>query len=134
MFRVNHQFAQRSAIGAAFINRQSIGGLDHDLTPTNPHEYNRTYAIDGRWGIGKKAQLSGFYGQTKTPGVSEDQYSFNFKANYSWNGWILNAAYTEVAENFNPEMGFLLRKSYRKPEFLIFKTIRAKEDNKLKFL
>ena len=132
--RVNHQFAQRSAIGAAFMSRQSMGGLSDDLTPTNPNKYNRTYAVDGRLGLGKKAQLSGFYAQTKTPGVSGDQYSFNFRANYRWNGWILNAAYTEVGENFNPELGFLLRKSYRKPEFLIFKTIRAKEDNKMKFL
>jgi len=134
MVRVNHQFAERSTIGAAFMNRQSMGGLADELMPTNPHEYNRTFAFDGRMGIGKKAQLSGFYSQTRTPGISDDQYSFNFKANYRWNGWILNAEYTEVAENFNPEMGFLLRKSYRKPEFLIFKTIRAKEGNKLKLL
>lgn len=134
MVRVNHQFAERSTIGAAFMNRQSMGGLADELMPTNPHEYNRTFAFDGRMGIGKKAQLSGFYSQTRTPGISDNQYSFNFKANYRWNGWILNAAYTEVAENFNPEMGFLLRKSYRKPEFLIFKTIRAKEGNKMKFL
>jgi hypothetical protein len=134
MVRVNHQFAPRSSIGAAFMNRQGMGGLPDDLTPTNPNGYNRTYAIDGRLGIGKKAQLSGFYGQTKTPGINEDQYSFSFKANYRWNGWRLNAEYTEVGENFNPEMGFLFRKSYRKPEFLIFKTIRAKEGNKMKFL
>ena len=134
MFRVNHQLAQRSSIGAAFMSRQGMGGLTNDLSPTNPHEYNRTFAIDGRWGLGKKAQLSGFYGQTKTPGVNDDQYSFNFRANYNWNGWNLIGAYTEVAENFNPEMGFLLRNAYRKPEFLIFKTIRAKENNKFKML
>ena len=132
--RVLHQFAQRSAIGAAFMSRQSMGGLNPEIEPTNPHEYNRTFAMDGRLGLGKKAQLSGFYGQTRTPGLDEDQYSFNFKANYRWNGWILDAGYTEVAENFNPELGFLLRESYRKPEFLIFKTIRAKEGNKWKFL
>jgi len=84
--------------------------LDEDIVPTNPYDYNRTYAIDGRLGLGKKAQLSGFYSQTRTPGVDDDQYSFNFKANYQWNGWNLLAAYTEDAENFNPEMGFLFRK------------------------
>ena len=134
MVRVNHQFKARSFIGAAFMNRQSMGGLSDEITPTNPYDYNRTYALDGRLGLGKKAQLSGFYSQTSTPGISDDQYSFNFKANYRWNGWILDAAYTEVAENFNPEMGFLFRKAFRKPEFLIFKTIRAKENNKMKFL
>jgi hypothetical protein len=132
--RVNHQFAPRSSIGAAFMSRQSLGGLDDELMPTNPNEYNRTYAIDGRLGLGKKAQLSGFYAQTKTPGVHDDQYSFNLKANYRWNGWQLNAEYTEVGENFNPELGFLFRKSFRKPEIFIFKTIRAKEGNKMKIL
>ncbi|GJM30517.1 MAG: hypothetical protein DHS20C17_31520 [Cyclobacteriaceae bacterium] len=134
MVRVNHQFAQRSAVGAAFMSRQSLGGLNEELLPTNPNEYNRTFALDGRWGLGKKAQLSGYYAQTKTPRVNENQYSYNFRANYNWNGWLINAAYTEVAENFNPEMGFLLRESFRKPEFLVFKTIRAKEGNKMKFL
>ncbi|MDH3708256.1 MAG: DUF5916 domain-containing protein, partial [Cyclobacteriaceae bacterium] len=134
MLRVNHQFAARSAIGVAFMNRKGLGGLSDDLTSSNPYDYNRTYAVDGRWGLGKKAQLSGYYAQTKTPGVSSDQHSFNFKANYSWDGWILNAAYTEVGENFNPEMGFLFRKAFRKAEFLAFKTIRAKEGNKMKFL
>lgn len=132
--RVNHQFAQRSAIGAAFMSRQGLGGLDDEIIPSNPHDYNRTYAIDGRLGLGKKAQLSGFYARTKTPGITDKQHSFNFRANYNWNGWQLNAAYTEVAENFNPEMGFLLRESFRKPEFLVFKTIRAREGNKMKFL
>ena len=30
-------------------------------------DYNRTYAVDGKWGIGKKATISGFYAQTQTP-------------------------------------------------------------------
>ncbi|MDN5205623.1 DUF5916 domain-containing protein [Fulvivirgaceae bacterium BMA10] len=132
--RVNHQFAQRSAIGAAFMNRESIGGLDEGALPSEAMEYNRTYALDGRWGLGKKAQLSGFYSKTKTPGLNSDDHAFRFQANYSWSGLILNLAYTEVAENFNPEMGFLFRKAFRKPEFLIFYQVRAKEGNKLNFL
>ncbi len=134
MVRINHQFAARSAIGVAFLNRKSLGGLDEGVFPTNEFDYNRTYALDGRWGLGKKAQLSGFYARTSTPGISENEHSFNFKANYSWDGWILNAEYTEVAENFNPEMGFLFRRAFRKPEFLIFKTLRAKENNKMNYL
>ena len=132
--RVNHQFAQRSTIGFAFLNRQSLGGLEEDAVPTNAHDYNRTYAVDGRLGLGKKAQLSGFYAQTQTPGLGDEQYAYKFQAAYEWSGLELNAAYTEVAENFNPEMGFLFRRAFRKPEFRIFYTLRAKETNKLKFL
>jgi len=132
--RVNHQLAQRSWIGAAFMSRQSMGGLQSDVLPTNSSDYNRTYAVDGKWGIGKKAQLSGFLAQTKTPGINGNDYSFRFQSQYTWNGWRLNAAYTEVAQNFNPEMGFLRRSAFRKPELLIFYQARLKEDNKFNLL
>ena len=110
--RVNHQFAQRSSLGGAFISRQGMGDEDND--------YNRTYAVDGRLGLGQKAQLSGFYAKTATPGIESGDHSFQFQARYSWNGLILNGAYTEVGEGFNPEVGFLGRTAFRKPEFLIF--------------
>jgi hypothetical protein len=50
---------------------------------------------------------------------------------YNWNGWNLRGGYTEVGEGFNPEVGFLLRESFRKPEFLIFKQWRPKNTGKL---
>ena len=134
--RVNHQFKPRSFIGAAFMNRESLGGLSNDAIPSTQFDYNRTYAIDGRWGLGKKAQLSGFFAKTQTPDISNDDHSFNLQSTYEWNGFRLNAAYTEVASNFNPELGFLGRSGgFRKPEFLIFYQARVKnENNKLKFL
>lgn len=116
--RVNHEFAKRSAIGAAFINREGMGEVDDD--------FNRTFAFDGRLGIGKKAQLSGFYAKTVTPGIDDGAHSFQFKSNYLWNGLDLSAAYTEVGEGFNPEVGFLLRNAFRKPELRILKQIRPK--------
>ncbi len=116
--RVNHEFAKRSAIGAAFINREGMGEVDDD--------FNRTFAFDGRLGIGKKAQLSGFYARTVTPGIDDGAHSFQFKSNYLWNGLDLSAAYTEVGEGFNPEVGFLLRNAFRKPELRILKQIRPK--------
>ena len=120
--RINQQFGTRSSLGAAFINREGMGSLEND--------YNRVYSADGKLGLGKKAQLSGFYAQSSTPGISDDEHAFRFQAQYEWNGFILSSAYTEVAEGFNPEMGFLSRQSaFRKPEFLIFKRIRASENS-----
>jgi len=113
--RINQQLAQRSTLGAAFINREGLG---------DSNAYNRVYALDGKLGLGKKAQLSGFYAQSVTPGISDNQHAFKAQATYEWNGWNLNFAYTEVGEGFNPEMGFLLRSSFRKPEFLILKKVR----------
>ncbi|MEZ4993590.1 MAG: DUF5916 domain-containing protein [Saprospiraceae bacterium] len=117
--RYNYEFAQRSYIGGAFINRSGIGeGVTDD--------YNRVFAADGRFGLGKKAQLSGFYAQSVTPGIEDQTHSFKFQSQYEWNGLNVNAAYTEVGEGFNPEVGFLLRSAFRKPELLILKQIRPK--------
>lgn len=120
--RVNHEFQGRSAIGAAFVSRTGMGEEVED-------DFNRTIAIDGRYGIGKKAQLSGFYSRSTTPGIEDAEYSFKTQAQYEWGGWNLNAAYTEVGEGFNPEVGFLLRSAFRKVEFLVLHNLRPKNPN-----
>ncbi len=108
--RVNHEFsAKRSAIGGVFINREGMSELDKD--------FNRTFALDGKLGIGQKARLSGYLAKTNTPGITESDHSLKFQANYDWNGWSLMGGYTEVGAGFNPEVGFLLRQAFRKPEF-----------------
>ena len=114
--RVNQQFGARSSLGGLVVRRKGMGDL--------PDDKNGTFAIDGKLGLGKKAQLSGFIAKTSTPGVTSGDHSFKFQSQYEWNGWNLNAAYTEVGEGFNPEVGFLLREDFRKPEILILKAIR----------
>jgi hypothetical protein len=119
--RVNHEFEGRSSVGGMFVNKSGIG----DMSPGS----NNTFAIDGKLGLGKKAQLSGFVAKSSSDGDFSNEYSFKLKADYEWNGWRLNAGYTELGEGFNPEVGFLGRTAFRKPEFLIFKTIRAPESS-----
>lgn len=120
--RVNHEFGGRSALGAAFINRQGLGEMDGD--------YNRTYAVDGKLGLGKKARLLGFFAKTATPGLEEADHAFQLQSRYDWNGWIITGAYTEVGEGFNPEVGFLQRTAFRKADFLVFYQLRAPETSK----
>ncbi|MCB0664204.1 MAG: carbohydrate binding family 9 domain-containing protein [Saprospiraceae bacterium] len=108
--RINHEFAaKRSAIGGIFVNREGLGNLEND--------FNRTFALDGKLGLGQKARISGYVAKTNTPDISENDHSLKLQANYDWNGWSLMAGYTEVGEGFNPEVGFLLRSAFRKPEF-----------------
>jgi Domain of unknown function (DUF5916) len=114
--RISRQFKQRSYVGAMFIDREGMGSEKND--------YNRTFAVDGRWGFGKEAQLFGFYSKTMTPGDSVNADAFRLQANYEWNGLRMNYSYQQVSEAFNPEVGFLLRSAYRKPEVLIFKQVR----------
>ncbi len=113
--RINHQLAQRSSIGALVVNRQSLDTAEN---------YNRTFALDGKWGLGKKATISGFYAKTETPGEEMNEQSFKVLATYEWNGLRGTAGYSEVGEGFNPEVGFLQRSAYRKPEVSLLKQVR----------
>ena len=119
--RVIHQLSARSYIGGVYVNRN---GMNDEV-----NDHNSTYAIDGRWGIGKKAAITGYYSKTNTPGISTGDHSLQVKGSYVWNGWRLTGAYTEVGEGFNPEVGFLFRQAFRKPEVLIFKVIRNSESS-----
>ncbi len=119
--RVNHQFEGRSSIGGAFINRQGI--------QTEADDFNRTFAVDGKWGLGNKAFISGFLAQTETPGIGEEAHAFKLESKYVWDNWEISGAYTEVAEGFNPEVGFLLRSAFRKPEARILYHLRSKESS-----
>ena len=122
--RVNHNFGNsRSSLGGVFVNRQGMAGLGDD--------FNRVFAVDGKWGIGNKAEVNGFFAKSTTPSIDSKDYAFKLLANYDWDGWNLRAGYTEVAPGFNPEVGFLQRSAFKKPEFLIFKAHRVKNMGKL---
>lgn len=114
--RVNQQIGQRSTIGGTFVSREGVGEAGND--------FNRVFALDSKIGIGKKAQVSGFFARSNSPDSVKDGNSFKLQSGYQWNGFELNLAYTQVDEGFDPQAGFLFRKAFRKPEFLIFKTVR----------
>ena len=117
VIRVNHDFSKsRSSFGGIFVNKFGLGENDN---------YNRVFALDGKLGLGKKAQLSGFFSKSNSPNITENDHAFAIKAEYNWDGWRLNASFSQVGEGFNPEVGFLQRNAYYKPEFLIWKTIRT---------
>ncbi|MEE8586112.1 MAG: DUF5916 domain-containing protein, partial [Acidobacteriota bacterium] len=116
--RVSREFGNRSSLGALFVNRQGTGEQAPD------DDYNRTYGFDGRLGLGQYGLISGFAALTDSPDLEGDEYAYQFRAEYNSQAWRLNADYTEVADNFNPEVGFLRRSGYRNPSFLIFRTFR----------
>ena len=49
--RLNHDFSKVSYFNGIFVNKFGLGENDN---------YNRVLALDGKLGLGKKAQLSGF--------------------------------------------------------------------------
>ena len=119
--RVNHEFKGRSALGAVFVNRSGLG--------TGGDDYNRTIAVDGKLGLGRKARMSGFYARTSSPNDTLNEHAFKLQTDYKWDNWEMRAAYTEVGEGFNPEVGFLLRSAFRKPEGFVLYHYRPKNEN-----
>lgn len=115
--RVNHEFKGRSALGAVLINREGL---------QSNNNYNRTFALDGKLGLGRKARMTGFFSKTIDPSKRIDAHSFKFQGDYNWNNWEMRAGYTEVGEGFNPEVGFLLRSAFKKPEGLVLYHLRPK--------
>ena len=116
--RVRQDFQNRSNVGAMFVNRGGIGNL------AGERDYNRSYAVDGRWGIGQAGTVSGFAAQTDTPGLEGDTHAFNMAANYDSERYQLRGGFTEVGPNFNPEVGFYARRGYRRSDASVRTTFR----------
>lgn len=122
--RVNHEFAaSRSSIGGMIVNRAR--------TKDRGDDHNTVYAVDGKIGIGKQAQISGFFATSKTPGIENRQggsHAFKTRLDYTWNGWNNYIGFTQLGDGFNPEVGFLQRTAFRKGELLAYRTIRPKRE------
>ncbi len=123
--RLRRDLPNRSSVGGLFVNRQGTGSL----APAN--DFNRTYAVDGRWGIGQNGLVQGFVGRTETPGRTGRDHALSVSSRYDSEAWRLIGGYQENGEDFNPEVGFLRRRGFRKLDFGINNTSRP--DGFLKF-
>ncbi len=117
--RVSKDLPNRSSIGAIFVSRTATGaGPGSD-------SWNRTWGTDGKWGVTESLTLSGFAAKTETPGLTDRQYAYNGGAEYRNRVTRTYFDYTEVANDFNPEVGFLERTDgYRQISTGIFKNLR----------
>ena len=117
--RVRKELPNRSALGAIYVHREDTGRF------ADPDGENRTYGIDGRWGIGEYGLVSGFAAGTSTPGLDGDDYAWSLSGTYDSPAWSSMLEYVEVGENFNPEVGFLNREDgYRSPRARVLRRIR----------
>ncbi|MEQ8484945.1 MAG: DUF5916 domain-containing protein [Pseudomonadales bacterium] len=111
--RVNRELANRSALGAMFVERQGDGD-----------DYNRVYAVDGRLGLGNDGRVSGFLAKSETPGRRSSDHAYSLRGEYNSAQWSASTGFTEVGENFNPEVGFLRRRDYQKGEATVLRRVR----------
>jgi hypothetical protein len=123
--RVSRELPNRSAFGAIFVNRAGFGDVARDT------DSNQTYALDGKWGIGRNSLISGFVAKTETPGVTRYDHSYNLRTRILYPKWDLDVGFQEVGAGFNPEVGFLTRSGYRKPDVRVMTRFRPKDFLKL---
>ncbi|HJS59932.1 MAG TPA: DUF5916 domain-containing protein [Vicinamibacteria bacterium] len=118
--RAFHELPNRSGVGLLFANRQATddgAGSDH----------NRSFSVDSRWGIGRYMDLAAWAASSRTPGARGSQHAAHASATWNTPSWLLFGKYTDVGAGFDPQVGFLLRSGYRRPEFLVFHTHRFHE-------
>ena len=116
--RLRRELPNRSSVGGLFVNRQATS----NQAPSD--DYNRTYAVDGRWGIGQNGLVQGFVGRTETPGLDGRDHAMSVSSTYSSENWRLIGGYQENGEDFNPEVGFARRGGFRKFDFGVNNTSR----------
>ena len=116
--RLRQDLPNRSSIGGLFVNRQATGPL------AKATDYNRSYGVDGRWGIGQNGTVQGFVGRTETPGRDDRDHALSISGTYNSERWRLISGYQENGEDFNPEVGFVRRTGFRKYDFGLSNTTR----------
>lgn len=114
VLRINQELPQRSSIGAIYVRREG-------------EETNETFGVDGRWGIGDDLIISGYAAKTDTKDLEERDHALQLKADYSSEKWFANISYSEVGEDFNPEVGFVARKDFRKFTSTVLRRYRPED-------
>ena len=116
-------------------NRTQIGGIVVSRVNTsNTDDYNMTYGVDGRLGIGQALTLDGWFGLTTTPvptgqpdlrtGLNNGEYGLSGGAGYVTRDWQISAGYRQIGSEFNPEVGFLNRRAYRHGNGRVLRHVR----------
>jgi hypothetical protein len=116
--RVSRELPNRSSIGGIFINRSATG------TDATDDDWNRTWGLDGKLGIGRNFTVNGFAARTETPGRTGSESAFDIRGEYQRSAGRAWLEVAKVGKDFNPEVGFLERSNYRHLATGVFRNLR----------
>jgi uncharacterized protein DUF5916/cellulose/xylan binding protein with CBM9 domain len=111
VLRLKQQIFGGSTLGLIGLNKDPRGSA-----------YNRGLGFDWDLAFGGGWQSSGFVAQTDTPGLEDRNSAYSADLIYRNKRIRLRHRYTNIGENFNPEMGFLTRADIIKNHSNIFST------------
>jgi Domain of unknown function (DUF5916)/Carbohydrate family 9 binding domain-like len=98
VLRLKQQVFGSSTIGLIGLNKDPNGS-----------EYNRGAGFDWDLHLGGRLYSAGYVAQTDTPGVDGRDSAYSADLVYKGSLVRLRHRYTNIGDNFNPEMGFLTR-------------------------
>ncbi|MDH4063290.1 MAG: carbohydrate binding family 9 domain-containing protein, partial [Acidobacteriota bacterium] len=106
----------RSTLGGIFVGKY----LSNDTTGTAFTKWNRAYGLDADWQVSPGQRISTFFARTDSPGDMGSDYSGRGFYDFRNQLWQVSGGYTQVGDRFNPEVGFLPRRGFRRPEYRVF--------------
>ena len=121
--RLSREFGARSSIGVLAINKSATSG---DTGSIFSNTFNRTFGVDANLGLGEHLTFFNYLAKTQTPGLQGRDHAASSEVRYDSDLLDWQVGYTEVGEDFNPEVGFVRRVGYRKPSYGVFFSPRPK--------
>ncbi len=106
--RLQREFG-RSNAGGIFVGRLGVG----DGAAVEDH--NRAYGFDLNLQMTPNSRWLSFIARTDSVGGLGSDYAGRTQYQYARDPWEGSVGYSQVGERFNPEVGFLPRRGYRRP-------------------
>lgn len=102
VLRLQKPILKESSIGLIYLNKEVQDGED-----------NSGMGVDWDFGITKHLKSGGFLAQTETPGLDGDDWAGLVDLTWQSSTLFARTSYTDIGDNFNPEMGFFPRLGIR---------------------
>ena len=101
--RIKRDFLANSDIGAILTSRQSSKG----------HDYNRSEGLDANLRFHDAHTITAFIADTQTDGLDGPALAQKYAYTYHTSLWKVLTIWTDLKEDFNPEVGFTQRTGTR---------------------
>ena len=101
VMRITKDVASGSRIGMIAVNKDEIG------------DYNRAGGFDFEYRPNDSMDVRGMWSRTFEPGLSGQNNAWYLGSNWRSNRFRLEGSYTDIAENFNPAVGYVRRTGIR---------------------
>ena len=100
--RVNRDILKGSTVGGIFINKQDLDA------------YNRTAGLDFSYRPTREINVQGLWSRTFETDITGNSNAFFIGGDWRTNLFRLDGSYTDIGEDFNPEVGYIQRSDVRR--------------------